>query len=75
MTDTVVYFPSVTRLLMTNKLQEKAEQYYYEDEDEFPAEYSKAFKTVCREKGFVSPEDSAENDDYMEKLAQDIDLS
>lgn len=75
MNDTVVYFPSVTRLLMTNTLQEKAEQHYHEEEDKFPPEYSKAFKTVCREKAFVKADDSAENDEYMEKLAQDVDLS
>jgi hypothetical protein len=75
MKDAIVYFPSITRLLMTNNLQEKADRYYYEEEDEFPPEYSKAFKTVCREKGFVKAEDSAENDDYMEKLGQDVDLS
>ncbi len=75
MKDELIYFPSVTRLLMTNTLQERAEKFYYEEDDEFPPEYSKALKTVCRDKGFVKDEDSAENDEYMEKLAQDVDLS
>ena len=75
MKDQVVFFPTVTRLLMTNVLQEKAEEYYYDDDDEFPPEYAKAFKTVCREKGLVKESDSQENDEYMEKLAQDLDLS
>jgi len=75
--DTVVYFPSVTRLIMTNTLQGKAGEtyYYYEGDEEFPPEYSKALKTVCRDQGLVQAEDSAENDEYMEKLAQDVDLS
>lgn len=75
MKDEFIYFPTITRLIMTNTLQDRAEQYYYEEEDEFPPEYSKALKTVCREKGFVVDDDSAENDEYMEKLAQDVDLS
>ena len=75
MKDAVIYFPSVTRLIMTNTLQDRAEKYYYEDEESFPPEYTKALKTVCREQGLVKEEDSVENDDYMEKLAQDVDPS
>lgn len=75
MKDFVIFFPTVTRLIMTNALQEKAEDFYFEEDDEFPPEYAKALKTVCREKGFVKERDNAENDEYMEKLAQDMDLS
>ena len=75
MKDTVIYFPTVTRLIMTNTLQDRAEKYYYEEEEGFPPEYAKALKTVCREQGLVKEEDSVENDEYMEKLAQDVDLS
>lgn len=81
MKDTVIYFPTVTRLIMTNRIQERAEKYHYETDDDeeeaesFPPEYSKALKTVCREQGLVKEEDTVENDEYMEKLAQDVDLS
>lgn len=75
MKDQVVFFPSVTRLVMTNTLAEAAEHYYFEEEEEFPPEYNKALKTVCRDKGLVKEDDSPENDAYMEKLAQDVDLS
>lgn len=76
MKDKVVYFPTVARLIMTNVLQEGAEKVYYEDEDEFPPEYAKALKTVCREKGHAGnpDEENAENDAYMEKLAEDMDI-
>ena len=75
MKDEVLFFPTVTRLIMTNTLMERAELYYYEeDDDAFPPEYSKALKTVCRESGLVKDDESTENDDYMEKLAQDVDL-
>ena len=76
MKDEVLFFPTVTRLIMTNTLMERAELYYYEeDDDAFPPEYSKALKTVCRESGLIKEDESTENDDYMEKLAQDVDLS
>jgi hypothetical protein len=83
MNDEFRLFPTVTRLIMTNTLTDRAASYYNDqeeeeedqEEDEFPPEYSKALKTVCRDNGLVKEDDSAENDDYMEKLAQDIDLS
>jgi hypothetical protein len=73
--DEIIFFPTVARLVMTNVLSDRAESYYYEEEDEFPPEYSKALKTVCRDKGLINDEDSIENDEYREKLAQDVDLS
>jgi len=75
MKDEVLFFPTVARLLMTNTLAERAELYYYEEEDPFPPEYTKALKTVCRESGLVKDDESTENDVYMEKLAQDVELS
>ena len=76
MKDKVVYFPTVARLIMTNILQEEAEKVYYDDGDDFPPEYSKALRTVCREKGHAGDpdEENAENDAYMEKLAEDMDI-
>ena len=76
MKDDVIFFPTVARLIMTNTLQEEAEKEYYEEEDEFPPEYAKALKTVCRDKGYAGnpDEENAENDAYMDKLAQDVEV-
>ena len=76
MKDKVVYFPTIARLIMTNTLQEEAEKVYYDDGDEFPPEYAKALRTVCRDKGHAGDpdEENAENDAYMEKLAEDMDI-
>lgn len=74
--DTVIYFPSVSRCIMTNTLQNEAATHYYEEEDEFPPEYAKALKTVCREKGYAGnpDEENEANDTYMEKLAQAVEF-
>jgi hypothetical protein len=75
MKDELIWFPSVPKLIMTNALQMEAELHYWEEEDEFPSEYAKALKTVVREKGHLKEGDEdAENDAYMEKLAQDVEV-
>ena len=71
MKDEIVFFPSVQGLIMKNSLQDEAEKYYWEEEDEFPLEYTKALKTVVREQGY---DENADNDAYMEKLAQDLEI-
>ena len=77
--DEIIYFPSVAKLIITNTLQDQAEEYYYDDEDEFPLEYSKCLKTVCKDQGLVKEslgddDENEENDAYMEKLAQDVEI-
>ena len=47
MEDKVVYFPSCKQLIMSCDLMEQAEKFYYDEEDEFPPEFSKALKTVA----------------------------
>ena len=49
MTDQIILFPSIPKLIMKNALQDEAEKYYWEEEDEFPLEYSKCLKTVVKE--------------------------
>jgi hypothetical protein len=71
--DEIIYFPSVARLIMKNALQDEAETCYWEEEDEFPLEYTKALKTVVRERGLYK-EDEEGNDEYMSKLAQDVEI-
>jgi hypothetical protein len=75
MKDEMILFPSVPKLIMTNSLQEGAEKYYWEEDDEFPMEYSKCLKTIVREQGYKEDEDgNGDNDAYMEKLAQDVEI-
>jgi hypothetical protein len=73
--DEIIYFPSVSSLIMKNALQDEAETCYWEEGDEFPLEYSKALKTVVREQGMYNEEDEEGNDEeYMSKLAQDVEI-
>ena len=75
--DKVVYFPSVGRLILKADLMEEAEKHYYDEEDEWPIEYTKALKSVVREIATKesSPEiDEDEDEEYMEKLATDVEI-
>ena len=65
----------ITRITIAQLKQMEAELHYWEEEDEFPSEYAKALKTVVREKGHLKEGDEdAENDAYMEKLAQNVEV-
>lgn len=75
--DKVVYFPSVGRLILKADLMEEAEKHYYDEEDEWPIEYTKALKSVVREistKESSSEIDEDEDEEYMEKLATDVEI-
>jgi hypothetical protein len=76
MKDEIVFFPSVSKLIMKGDLTEEAEKHYYDEEDEWPLEYTKALKTVVREasKNEEDTEVDAENDAYIEKLATDVEI-
>ena len=76
MKDEIVMFPSVSKLILKNDLTIEAENYYYEEDDEFPPEYSKALKTVVRSAAKTEEETEIdeENDAYIEKLATDVDI-
>jgi hypothetical protein len=76
MKDEIVFFPSVAKLIMRADLTEEAEKHYYDEEDEWPLEYTKALKTVVREasKNEEDTEVDAENDAYIEKLATDVEI-
>lgn len=69
-------FPSVGKLILKNDLSIEAENYYYEEEDEFPLEYTKALKTVVRSMAKTEEEIEIdeENDAYIEKLATDVEI-
>jgi hypothetical protein len=47
--DNIIYFPSVIKTAVNYKLIEKAEEYYYDEDDEFPMEYSAAIRSVATE--------------------------
>eukprot|EP00980_Cylindrotheca_fusiformis_P019679 scaffold6870_cov121-Cylindrotheca_fusiformis.AAC.6 len=68
--DKYVYFPSVTRLLVDYSMIEEAEKYYYDEEDEFPIEYSAAIRAIACEK----IENDNENEE-MEQFAVDVEDS
>lgn len=68
--DELIYFPSVTKTLVNFSLIEQAEKYYYDEDDEFPADYSAALRSVATE--FMMAKDDDVDEDYMEKLAMDV---
>ena len=77
--DEIIYFPSVSRLILRADLTEEAERHYYDEQDEWPLEYTKALKTVVRENAPKDSPSAADDDEegdeeYMEKLATDVDL-
>lgn len=76
MKDEIVMFPSVSKLILKNDLTIEAENYYYEEDDEFPPEYAKALKTVVRSAAKTEEETEIdeENDAYIEKLATDVEI-
>lgn len=76
MKDEIVFFPSVGKLILNGNLTEAAENDYYEEEDEWPIEYTKALKTVVRSAAETEEETEVdqENDAYMEKLATDVEI-
>jgi hypothetical protein len=70
--DAFVYFPTVTAALMNYALIEEAEKYYYDEDDEFPMEYSAALRSVAATSAADNDDDVDE--DYMERLAMDVDI-
>mmetsp|Transcript_24641 Transcript_24641/g.43229 ORF Transcript_24641/g.43229 Transcript_24641/m.43229 type:complete len:142 (-) Transcript_24641:131-556(-) len=73
--DSIIYFPTCRKLILSKDLIEEAEKYYYEKEDEFPAEYSKALRTVVFNASCdttqKTTEDPIDDEEFMEKLAME----
>eukprot|EP00339_Tiarina_fusa_P027593 CAMPEP_0117009978 /NCGR_PEP_ID=MMETSP0472-20121206/8918_1 /TAXON_ID=693140 ORGANISM="Tiarina fusus, Strain LIS" /NCGR_SAMPLE_ID=MMETSP0472 /ASSEMBLY_ACC=CAM_ASM_000603 /LENGTH=314 /DNA_ID=CAMNT_0004712407 /DNA_START=320 /DNA_END=1265 /DNA_ORIENTATION=+ len=71
MRDEVIYFPSVAKCIINYTLMEEAEPHYFDEDDEFPADYSGALREVAT--GIIGEEDDdAPDEDYMAALAMDV---
>jgi len=68
----MVFFPSVNSLTVSYDLIEKAEEYYFDEEDEFPMQYCAALRSIACEKLEESNDDCDE--EYMSLLAADVEL-
>ena len=67
--DKVIYFPSVTKLLVNYSLLEEAEKFYFDEEDEFPMDYSAALRTIACAK---LDDENDVDEEYMGPLASDV---
>jgi uncharacterized membrane protein YobD (UPF0266 family) len=72
--DDFIYFPSVAATFMNYSMIEEAEKYYYDEDDEFPMNYSAALRSVAAMAAVDNDENADLDEDYMEKLAMDVDL-
>jgi hypothetical protein len=70
--DEFIYFPTVTATFLNYALIEEAEKYYYDEDDEFPMNYSAALRSVAGMSAADNDDDADE--DYMERLAMDVDI-
>lgn len=73
MKDEFVYFPSVPQTVIDYRLIEEAEQFYFDDEDEFPQDLSIGLRSVATDKLILSQDDDYD-EEYMTALAQDIEI-
>jgi hypothetical protein len=76
MKDTIVYFPTCSKLILSRDLIEEAEKHYYDEQDEFPAEYAKAVRSVVfhhasEAKSSQSKDDSHVNTDEQNEKIDD----
>ena len=70
MKDELIYFPSVGKSMLNGDLFEAAEPYYFDEEDEFPLEYSGSLKAAVST--ILSPDELDLDEDYMSMLALDV---
>jgi len=72
MKDEFIYFPSVAQTIIDYRLMERAETFYFEEEDEYPQELSIGLRSVALELLLLEGDDLDE--DYITALAQDIEF-
>ena len=74
MKDEVIYFPDVMTTISNYDLLEEAEKHYYDEDDEFPALYSGALRSVVLQAIANRGEDEDLDLEYMEPLSIDVEL-
>lgn len=75
MKDELLYFPTVSSTIVNYALMEEAGKYWqelYEDEEEFPMEYSVAMRSVVTQN--MGDDDNDMDEEYMTKLALDVEI-
>jgi hypothetical protein len=63
-----IYLPPVAKTIINYSLLDEAENHYFDEEDEFPVEYSEALRSIAT----LFLQDDYLDYDYMEKLAVEI---
>ena len=71
--DEFLYFPTLAKTLLDMTLITEAESYYGDEDETFPFEYSAALRSISALK-MVDEEDGGIDEDYMERLAIDVEL-
>ena len=74
MKDEFIYFPDVMSTISNYDLLEEAEKHYYDEDDEFPPEYSAALRSIVLQAIANKSEDEDLDFDYMEPLAMDMEI-
>ena len=76
--DDVVYFPLISSKVLDYSLIEEAEEFYYNEEDGFQqwetVAIQKVVATAVAKSEAEMEEDEVVNNDYMTKLALDVEL-
>jgi len=76
--DKIIFFPSVTKTIVNFDLFEKATEYYFDEDDEFPTDYSMGLRNIVFERieaeGDAS-DDEEMDDDLMERLSMAVQLT
>lgn len=75
--DKIIYFPSLVKTIINYSLFEEAEKYYYEEDDEFPMDYSIALRSVAFEQEEIDgdDDDNGMDDDMMGRLSMSVQLT
>ena len=74
MNDEFIHFPTVSKTIISYALMEEAEKYYYEEDDEFPMDYSAALRSVVTTNMIGDDNNDDIDEEYMAKLALDVDI-
>eukprot|EP00980_Cylindrotheca_fusiformis_P023732 scaffold10878_cov131-Cylindrotheca_fusiformis.AAC.1 len=78
MKDEMILFPSVSQTILNYSLMEQAEQHYFEQDNEFPLEYSAALRSVAaagKEGEDDDDDDDGHDDDLMDRLSMPLILT